>query len=167
MGTPPNKITGANADGRRLLTIRKSWAARIAQFRRSVTSIAMRVTTSLLICCLGSVLGCGHAHYAMGQGEAGQFMLQRALEYGGRPVATNGLPTLGGEWKYIQDEHGVGLLFPASRYGEVEAFLISAFGPRPNTAGWGVRDIGAAIYLQTDGKNTLVGVHPPNFQMPK
>jgi hypothetical protein len=134
---------------------------------RSASSIAMRITTALLICCLGLVLGCGQAHYAKGHGDVGQFMLQRALAYGGRAVTTNGLPALGGEWKYIQDEHGVGLLFPASRYAEVEAFLTSAFGRRSNSAGWAVLDIGAAIYLQSDGKNTLVGVHPPNFHMPK
>ncbi|HWX20400.1 MAG TPA: hypothetical protein VN578_10920 [Candidatus Binatia bacterium] len=95
-----------------------------------------------------------------GHGDAGQFMLQRTVAYGGRPVSTNGLPSLGGEWSYIQDEHGVGLLFPLSSYTEVQAFLASAFGPQPNKAGWGVRDIGAAIYLQTNNVSTLVGVHP-------
>jgi hypothetical protein len=127
----------------------------------------MQITTSFLICCMGLVLGCRHAHYAAGQGDAGQFMLHQALAYGGRPVATNGLPTLGGEWSYIRDEHGVGLLFPASRYAEVETFLTSAFGPRPSSAGWGVRDIGAAIYLGTNGTSTLVGVHPPELRVPK
>src|SRR5437588_8182299 len=119
----------------------------------------MRVTTSLFVCCLGFVLGCRHAHYVEGHGDSGQFMLHRAIAYGARPVATNDLPVLGGEWRYIQDEHGVGLRFPRSRYAEVEAFLTSAFGPQSNTAGWGVRQIGAAIYLQTNGANTLIGVH--------
>src|SRR5713226_4596086 len=77
---------------------------RIAERRRSVSSIAMRATASLLVCCLGLMLGCRHAHYAAGHGDAGQFMLLRALAYGGRPVTTNGLPPLGGEWSYIQDE---------------------------------------------------------------
>ncbi len=92
-------------------------------------------------------------------------MLQHAVAYGGRPVSTNGLPTLSGEWSYIEDEHGVGLLFPLSRYAEVEAFLTSAFGPQPNKAGWGVRDIGATIYLQTNNLNTVVGVHPPHLRV--
>src|SRR5437868_3151513 len=59
--------------------------------------------------------------------------------------------------------YGVGLRFPGSRYGEVQAFLTSAFGPQPNAAGWGVREIGAAIYLQTNGASTFVGVHPLHF----
>jgi hypothetical protein len=149
-----------------LLFFRTGWPG-APELSRSVFSIAMRVTASLLICCLGLMLGCGRAHYAKGRGDAGQFILQRALSYGGRPVTTNGLPTLGGDWKYIQDEHGTGLLFPASRYAEVEAFLSAAFGRRSNTAGWAVLDIGAAIYLQSDGTNTLVGVHPANLQIPK
>jgi hypothetical protein len=94
-------------------------------------------------------------------------MLQHALAYGGRPLSTNGLPMLGGEWSYIQDEHGVGLMFAASRYGEVEAFLTSAFGSRSNPGGWGVRDTGAAIYLQTNNTSTLVGVHPSQLETPR
>ena len=127
----------------------------------------MRVTTSLFVCCLGLVLGCRHARYVEGHGDAGQFMLQRAIAYGARPVATNGLPVLGREWRYIQDEHGLGLLFPGSRYAEVQAFLTSVFGSQPNTAGWGVRQIGAAIYLQTNSASTLVGVHPPHLRLQK
>jgi hypothetical protein len=34
--TEPNKITGANAGGPRQLAIRTRWAARVAQFWRSV-----------------------------------------------------------------------------------------------------------------------------------
>jgi hypothetical protein len=90
-------------------------------------------------------------------------MLHRAVAYGGRPIATNGIPVLGGEWQYVEDEHGVGLVFPASRYGEVESFLTAAFGQRSGNPGWAVRDIGAAIFLQRSGTNTLVGIHPPNL----
>jgi hypothetical protein len=111
------------------------------------------------------LLGCKPAHFTSGHGDAGQFLLQHAVAYGGRPMSTSALPTLGGEWSYIEDEHGVELLFPLSRYSEVGAFLTSAFGPQPNKAGWGVRDIGAAIYLQTNTLNTLVGVHPPQLEV--
>jgi hypothetical protein len=127
----------------------------------------MRTSFLLTFCCLGLVLGCKHAHYTKGHGDAGQLLLQHAVAYGGRPVSTNGLPPLGGEWSYIEDKYGVGFVFPLSRYSEVKAFLTAAFGPQPNKPGWGVRDIGAAIYLQTNDVSTLVGVHPPNFQMPK
>jgi hypothetical protein len=90
-------------------------------------------------------------------------MLQHAVAYGGRPVANNDLPVLDGDWKYVEDKFGVGLVLPASRYAEVESFLTSAFGPHLGKPGWAVRDIGAAVYLQSEGSNTVVGIHPPNF----
>src|SRR5437762_710021 len=120
----------------------------------------MRTLLLLAVVCLSLVLGCRHSRYTVGHGDAGQFMLQHAVAYGGHPVKTNELPRLAGDWRYIEDKHGLGLLFPLSRYPEVEEFLTSAFGRQPNKAGWGVRDIGAAIYLQTNNVNTLVGVHP-------
>jgi hypothetical protein len=123
----------------------------------------MRYSTTIFICCLAALVGCTRAHYITGHGDAGAFMLQHAVAYGGRPVTTNGLPTLSGGWKYIQDEHGVGLVFPASRYAEVESFFTAAFGPRSGNPGWAVRDVGVAIYLQQSGSNTLVGIHPPNL----
>jgi hypothetical protein len=128
---------------------------------RWLQSKQMRLVVSLLIGCLGLLLGCAHARYVAGNGDAGQFILQRAAAYGGHASATTGLPLLGGDWRYIQDKFGVSLLFPLSRYAEVESFLTSAFGPRSNFAGWAARDIGIAIYLQSDGSNTLVGVIRP------
>lgn len=90
-------------------------------------------------------------------------MLRHAVSCGARLVATNGLPLIVGDWKYIEDDYGVGLLFPASRYDEVEKFLTAAFGPRSGKPGWAVRDIGAAIYLGRSDTNTLVGIHPPKL----
>lgn len=136
----------------------------VAYFHRSVSE-PMRTSFPVAICCLGVLLGCSNAHYTTGRGDAGQFMIQQAVGYGGHPVKTNGLPTLRGEWSYIEDGHGVGLLFPLSRYSEVETFLTSAFGPQPNKAGWGVPDIGAAIYLGTNNVSTLVGVHPRDLRV--
>jgi hypothetical protein len=119
----------------------------------------MRIITLILGCCF--LLGCAHAHYVAGHGDAGQFMLQHAVAYGARPVSTNSLPVLHGEWQYVEDKYGVGLLFPVSDYAEVESFLTSAFGPRSGSPGWAVRDIGAAIYLQREESHTAVGIHPP------
>ena len=115
------------------------------------------------VCCLGLLVGCARPHYVIGHGDAGQFMLRHAVAYGARPVTTNSLPVLNGEWQYIEDKHGVGLVFPASRYAEVESFFTAAFGPRSGKPGWGVRDIGAAIYLQLSDTSTIVGIHPPNL----
>ena len=100
-------------------------------------------------------------HYAQGSGDAGQFLLQRAIAYGGRPIATNGLATISGDWRYVQDEFGVAVLLPVSQYSDVDAYLRSAFGPPSSQAGWSVRDVGVAIYLQRVDTNTEVGVFPP------
>jgi hypothetical protein len=127
----------------------------------------MQVATLVLICCLGLLLGCGHeAYYRKGHGDAGQFILQGAMAYGGR-IATNGLPALGGDWKYIQDAGGVGLRFPASRYVEVEAFLTSAFGPWSHTTFWVVTNLGATIHLGNNGEDAWVTVHPLYYPVPK
>ena len=99
--------------------------------------------------------------YSQGHGDLGEFMLQRALSYGGRAVTTNGLPPLRGDWRYIEDEFGVGIVMPASNYESAERYLAAAFGPRPGGPGWGVRDIGVSIYLLRVGPNTEVGIHPP------
>ena len=81
--------------------------------------------------------------------------------YGGHPFATNELASVGGEWRYVQDEYGVGILLPASQFPAVDAYLRSAFGPPSSQAGWSVRDIGVAIYLQQVGSNAEVSVlHP-------
>jgi len=119
----------------------------------------MRIFTSLAVCGLAFLCGCSGEHYVRGRGDAGQFILQHALIYGGRPVTTNGLPTIGDDWQYVQDEFGVGVLLPASQYQPVQDFLRVAFGPPSNSAGWAVRDFGVAIMVQKESSNTVVGVH--------
>jgi hypothetical protein len=121
----------------------------------------MRILIPLIVCLLAILCSCGRRGYTQGSGDAGQFILQRALASGGRPIATNGLPAVGGEWRYIEDEFGVAVLFPVSQFSAVDAYLRAAFGPPLNKAGWGVRDVGVAIYLQRAGSNTQVGIFPP------
>jgi hypothetical protein len=121
----------------------------------------MRVFTSLVVCGLALHCGCSSEHYVQGRGDAGPFILQHALAYGGRPVTTNGLPAIGGDWQYVQDEFGVGILLPASQYQSVQDFLRAAFGPPSNSAGWTVRDFGVAIMVQRESSNTVIGVYPP------
>ena len=123
----------------------------------------MRNALFLVPVCLTLLLGCAGKRYAAGRGDAGQFMLSRIVTYGGRTIATNGLPAIPGDWKYIEDKYGVGLMFPASRYGEVESFLTAALGPRSNKPGWAARDVGAAVFLEQNDENTLVGIHPPKL----
>jgi hypothetical protein len=121
----------------------------------------MRMFLSLAVCGLALLCACRSGRYVQGRGDAGQFILQHAVAYGGRPVTTSGLPTIGGDWQYVQDEFGVGVLLPASQYRAVQDFLRAAFGPPSNSAGWAARDFGVAIMVQKEASNTVVGVHPP------
>ncbi len=121
----------------------------------------MRTCTFLALCGLALFCGCGSKHYIQGRGEAGQFILHQALVYGGRPATTNGLPPIGGDWQYLQDEFGVGMLLPDSQYQPVQDFLRAAFGPPSNSAGWAARDLGVAIMVHKEGTHTVIGVYPP------
>src|SRR5579859_3328975 len=122
----------------------------------------MRSSTSLVLVGLAILCGCSSSkHYVRGQGDVGQFILRHAVAFGGLPVATNGLPTITGDWQYIQDEYGVGILLPRSQYQPVQDFVRAAFGPPSNSAGWSVRDFGVAIGVQKADSNTIVGIYPP------
>jgi len=120
-----------------------------------------RILGALAVCGLAFLCGCSSDHYVRGHGDAGQFILQHAIAYGGHPVATNGLPAIGGDWRYVQDEFGVGVLLPHSGYEPVQDFLRAAFGPPSNSAGWAARDFGVALMVQKDASNTVVGIYPP------
>lgn len=128
---------------------------------RWASSKTMRTFASLFVCLLSLLCGCGRNGYKSGVGDAGQFILQRALTFGGRAIATNGLPTIPGGWRYVEDEFGVNVLFPVSQFSAVDAYLRSAFGPSSSHVGWSVRDVRIAIYLQRVGSNTQVGILRP------
>ena len=121
----------------------------------------MRILASSLIIGLALICGCTSKHYVAGHGDAGQFILQHAIAYGGHPVSTNSLPAVGGDWQFIQDEYGVGILLPASQFQSVQDFVRAAFGPPSNSAGWSVRDFGVAIMVQKADSNTLVSIYSP------
>ena len=120
-------------------------------YLRQTPPTMQRATLSLFVICVGLLLGCGKPAWRSGHGDAGNYILQHAIAYGGRPVSTNGLPALRGKWQYAEDEYGICVLFPAARYAEVESFHTAAFGPKPRNPGWGAGDIGAAIFLINDG----------------
>jgi len=57
---------------------------------------------------VGLALLCGCArddemHFTKGTGDMGQFVMQQALKRGARPVTTNSLPAIAGEWRYSED----------------------------------------------------------------
>ncbi len=121
----------------------------------------MRILGSLVVSGLTFLCGCSSEHYIQGKGDAGPFILEHAVAYGGRPIRTNGLPTIGRQWQYVQDEFGVGVLLPSSQHQATQDFLGAAFGPPSNSAGWAARDVGVAIMVQKEANNTVVGIHPP------
>src|SRR5437762_2762384 len=102
----------------------------------------MRILTPLIAISFSLLCGCAHdeMHFTKGKGDMGQFVMQQALKRGARPVSTNSLPALGGEWRYSEDQYGVVLQLPRERFSEVQAFLRQAFGapeqePMATTAG--------------------------------
>lgn len=87
---------------------------------------------ALITVCLALLCGCAHdreMRFTKGKGDMGQFILQQALKRDARPVATNNLPTITGEWRYSEDQYGVVLQLPRERFPEVQTFLRQAFGP--------------------------------------
>jgi hypothetical protein len=121
----------------------------------------MRISNFFAAIVLALSCGCSSEHYTQGRGDVGQFSLRHAIAYGGRPVSTNGLPSVGGDWRYVQDKWGIAVLLPISQYSAVDAYIRSAFGPPSNSAGWAASDVGVAIYLNRVDTNTEVGIFPP------
>ena len=121
----------------------------------------VRAFAAIVLSGLALLCGCAREHYVQGTGDAGQFILQKALCYGGHPISTNGLPEIKSNWRYVQDELGIGIQFPIKDYATVDNYLRSTFGAPSSQAGWAVRDIGVAIYLQAGCTNTEVGIFPP------
>lgn len=129
----------------------------------------MRVLTSLIAVGCALLSGCSHDKemcFTKGQGEVGPVILQYALSRGARPVATNDLPAVAGEWRYSEDEHGVVLQLPRERFDEVVAFLRHTFGPpaqEPTDTttggklGWyAVKTIGVGLQFGYDTERTQV-----------
>jgi len=120
----------------------------------------MRISISLFVCGVVLFCGCSDDHIFQGRGDAGQFILQRVRASGGHSIATNGLPTLAGDWRYAHNKFGVAVLFPTSQYTNVYAYLHSAFGPSHDSAGRSIWHVGVYIYLDRIGTNTEVDILP-------
>ncbi len=125
---------------------------------------------------LGLLLVCGCAddkemRFTKGTGDMGQFVMQQALKRGARPVATNSLPVVSGDWSYSEDQYGVVLHLPRERFSEVQAFLQQAFGAPAQEAtdtrdggklGWySPKTIGVALQFGYDSNQTQVIVLRP------
>jgi len=133
----------------------------------------MRILTSSVVLGLVLLSGCARdeMHFTKGKGDIGPFILQHALTRGARPVTTNSLPAVAGEWRYSEDQYGVVLQLPLERFADVQALLRQAFGPpahEPSETtdggqlGWyAAKDIGVGLQFGHDRKRTQVIVLRP------
>ena len=134
----------------------------------------MQTLTPLTVVGLLLVCGCAgekEMKFNKGTGDMGQFIMVQALKRDARPVATNGLPAIAGEWSYSEDQYGVVLHLTRERFPEVQAFLLQAFGPPAQEAtdttdggklGWySPTTIGVALQFGYDSNQTQVIVLRP------
>jgi hypothetical protein len=105
----------------------------------------MRVYALILVSAL-ALIGCASEHFATGHGNAGQFILEHAIRYGGIPTTTNGLPVVTTRWRYLEDEQGMQIHLPAHDYLSLEAFLDQAFAGKPQFGPSGSAENGTRIH---------------------
>jgi hypothetical protein len=140
------------------------WAARMLMH----TIASLTVVGLLLVCaCAGEK----EMRFTKGTGDMGHFLMQQALKRGARPVATNSLPVVAGDWSYSEDQYGVVLHLPRERFSEIEVFLQQAFGAPAQQAtdtkdggklGWySPKAIGVALQFGCDSNVTQVIVLRP------
>ena len=98
-----------------------------ARVSTSVKSSIMRADLSLsAVVCL--LCGCAHGHFTQGGGDVGQFIVQKAVAWGGHPIPTNALPAVKCRWRYSDDPDGLVIYLPRGEYPAIESFLGKAFG---------------------------------------
>lgn len=88
----------------------------------------MRFDISFIIGLVAICCGCATDGYKSGRGDAGQFILKKAVAFGGLPVSTNGLPVVSDRWTSSEDQFGVDIRMMPEQYLAVVAFLRQAFG---------------------------------------
>jgi hypothetical protein len=92
----------------------------------------MRAPRSVILIVLTALCSCVHRdemRFTTGTGDAGQFILQQAVAFGGQPTGTNGVPAILGSWRYSEDSHGFVVRMSRDDYTAVEKVLNQAFGP--------------------------------------
>jgi hypothetical protein len=129
----------------------------------------MRIHMPFFVLLAAFLCGCSSG-FKTGHGDAGQLILQQALVCGARPVATNGLPTIDGRWRYSVDTNGMVMQLPREQFSDVCVFLRQAFGSpeqepveaKDGELGWyAAKTIGVAIQFGYDSKRTQVIVLRP------
>jgi hypothetical protein len=100
-------------------------------FGQQAALSVMRVHTFIFALAVGLFCGCATEHSTIGHGDVGQFILQQAINYGGSPTTTNGLPVITSNWRYSEDSYGMQIYLSRSDYVSVELFLNQAFAGKP------------------------------------
>jgi hypothetical protein len=156
----PNQALHRLAAQRRQLPILELRRAAIGELIRS----PMRIIPSLVL--VGWLCGCTHERFTRGSGDAGSFILARAVAYGSTPLSTNDLPAVSEAWRYSEDSQGVVIRMPRDRYAALEQFLQQAFGPPrfgpvdttdgAKLGGYRLTSRGGGIQFSYDDKDTQV-----------
>jgi hypothetical protein len=117
-----------------------------------------------LLLCLALVCFAGCAErFSQGNGDAGQFMLQHVVAYGGAKWVTNDLPVLQGNWQFRQDKSGVVVRLPVVNYDAVRKFVSSAFGVGSLTGEScpPILDFGVLITVKRRDENVIINIYRP------
>jgi hypothetical protein len=133
----------------------------------------MRIHTIIFALAVVLACGCATEHHIIGHGDVGQFILQRAIGYGGSPTTTNGLPAITSRWSYYEGKDGgVVILMSRSDYSSGETFLSQAFagqqqfGPKDGEDGLRIFECrltpnGGGVQLTRHKTDSQVIVLPP------
>lgn len=141
----------------------------IHDWQSYVNRSPMRIILSLVL--VGWLCGCTHERFTLGSGDAGSFILARAVAYGGTPLSSKDLPAVSDAWRYSEDSQGVVIRMPRDRYAALEQFLQQAFGPPrfgpvdttdgAKLGGYRLTSRGGAIQFTYDANDTQVIVLRP------
>ena len=125
----------------------------------------MRINICWLVV-IGLLSGCASDHFRSVHGDVGQFILSKAVTFGGTPTATNAALSSVRGWRYFEDEHGAVVHMAPSDYPALEVFLLATFGePRvgpkdtPEGGKWGMyrlTPVGGGIMF---GRDSVDGTH--------
>jgi len=131
--------------------------------------VKQRQPMRINICCLVVVsllCGCATDHFRSGHGDAGHFILQKAIAFGATPTTTNAALASTGGWRYFEDEQGAVVHMASLDYAALERFLLATFGqpkmgPKDTPQGgkWGMyrlTPIGGCIMF---GFDSVDGAH--------
>ena len=95
-------------------------------------------------------------------GDAARFILDKAMALGARPIETTNLPTIRGQWRYLEDRGFVVLRLPSEGSLELQSFLFQAFGQPAEQPLKGMRHILLCRGAETNGFE-LTFQHCPEY----